>query len=718
MTETNATLDAPRSRLCDFLRDRKGEIVVDWTRRMRALSPARELSDSAIVDQLPQLLMRIADVVESAQAGESASLGDLPSQHAVDRLGRGFDLDQIVTEYGLLRRSVLDLWGLQAGPTIALGELRAFDLALDESLRQAAVRYAQAREKLLHTLDRIAESALGPGDLDTFLEDLLRAVLNTTESADTAVVLLREGDTLRVRAAVGLEATVNERFSLTPPAGFAAHVAAARQPILIHDAATDPRVISRAIRAKGVRTLYGVPLMRGDKVVGVAHIGSLKAAEFSEEDKLLFRTMASRATSVVMKAQILADLRRAETAQRFLSEASKQFAQSLDYEATLGKIAHLAVPTIADWCVVDLVQNGAVRRVSVAHTDPRKEDLAYELEKRYPTDVTALTGIAHVLRTRRSELHSEITDSQLSALARDPEHLRILRELGLRAYIIVPIVARERAVGTIALVSAESKRRYSEDDLRIAEDLAARAASAIENARLYAEAQDAVRMRERILAVVSHDLRNQLGVISMGAHLLGMSAGTLKNTDAIGRPVETIQRTASTMQHLVGDLLDMASIQAGQLSIEPEPVALKPLIIETCENHEAIAQAKGVRLRTSVPFDDVEILCDRRRILQVLENLVGNAIKFSEAGDAVTLHGEVQERTVLVAVTDTGPGIPSDARQSIFEPYRTMDGQARSGTGLGLYITRGIIERHGGQIWVKSEVGAGSTFFFTLPRVM
>lgn len=303
---------------------------------------------------------------DGAPARLRLSLGRFPKDHAIDRLGRGFDLDQVVAEYSVLRLCILDLWQSRVGPTIDLAELRQFDAAFDESIRQAAVRYAEAREKLLRTVDRISEAALGSSNLEAFLGDLLRATLESTESVDTAVVMLRAGDVLRVRAAVGLEDDLNAGFALRIPEGFAGQVAAERQPVFLRDAASDPRVKSRTIREKGVRALYGVPLVRDDKAIGVAHIGSLSAFEFSEEDKLLFRTMVSRATSVVVQAQLVDDLRRTETAQRFLSDASKRLAESLDYHTTLGRIARLAVPAIADWCVVDLVEHGTIRRVSVA----------------------------------------------------------------------------------------------------------------------------------------------------------------------------------------------------------------------------------------------------------------------------------------------------------------------------------------------------------------
>lgn len=249
----------PRPRLSDFLRNDHDAIVADWTNRMRALSPAHDLSNSAIIDHLPQILPRIADYVESGQADTPVALGTLPKDHAVDRLARGFDLDQIVTEYGLLRRAILDLWGSRIGPLIDLTKWQRLDIAFDESLRQAAIRYSQARERLLKALDRISEAALGADDLEPFLKRLLRAMLDSTESVDTVVILLREGDRLRVRTAVGLEEGVDESFAITPPEGIAGLVATARQPIFIRDAASDDRVMSRAIREAKVHALYGVP---------------------------------------------------------------------------------------------------------------------------------------------------------------------------------------------------------------------------------------------------------------------------------------------------------------------------------------------------------------------------------------------------------------------------------------------------------------------------
>jgi signal transduction histidine kinase len=248
--------------------------------------------------------------------------------------------------------------------------------------------------------------------------------------------------------------------------------------------------------------------------------------------------------------------------------------------------------------------------------------------------------------------------------------------------------------------------------------MANRATSIILRAELVADLRRAVELRERVIAIVSHDLRNQVGVIAMGANLLGMKVAQLDAPADVKKPVDTIQRTANTMQHLLGDLLDMASIQAGRLAFEPQPTAITSVLADSCDSHQAIAREKGVGLRCDVAIDDVEVTADRERLLQVVGNLLGNAIKFCAPGDTVTVHADIRDRDVLVAVSDTGPGIPREELPKIFEAYRTIPAGSgrRDGTGLGLYISKGIVERHGGRIWVESEVGSGSTFFFTVPR--
>lgn len=713
---TSSVSSSPVRRLSDFIRTRRDDIVADWASRVRALSPAREMSATAIIDHLPVILARVADMVEAAQTGARASLGDLPHRHALDRLGRGFDFDQIVIEFNLLRRSILDLWAVDVGAGIDVRELRLLGDAFDGALAESAAKYASAREKVLKALDRVSEAALGSADLDVFLQNLVVSMLTGTEAVDTCVILLREGDVLRVRAASGLEEELRNGFFVRIGEGFAGQVAAESQPVFLRHAADDPRVKSPFVRAKGVRALYGVPLKREDRVIGVAHIGSLTAFEFSEEDKLLFRSMVSRATSGIVKAQILADLQRAETAQRFLADASRELAESLDYQTTLDKIARLAVPAIADWCVVDLREGESLRRVSVAHTDRAKEQLARELDERYPVSPEATAGIPQVIRSGLTEWSAELSEEELRAGAVDEVHFSVLRELGLKAVIIAPIQTRRGPIGAITIITAESNRRYSLTDVRVAEDLGRRVGMAIDNAVLYSEAQQAVAVRDRVLAIVSHDLRNQLGVVRMGTHLLSRKVDANAEKDELRKPIDTVDRTADSMQRLVSDLVDMAALQAGKLTIDKHPLAIRELLEQACQSHELIARAKGVTLTAQLLAADIRVMVDRDRLLQVLSNLLGNAIKFTDAGGSVTLRSSATPEEVCITVEDTGIGIPTVDFDRIFDPYQTLQTGQR-GTGLGLYISRGIVERHGGTLTVLSTPSEGSSFTITLPRL-
>ncbi len=232
------------------------------------------------------------------------------------------------------------------------------------------------------------------------------------------------------------------------------------------------------------------------------------------------------------------------------------------------------------------------------------------------------------------------------------------------------------------------------------------------------DAQHAVRMREEVLAVVSHDLRNPLAAIHMAATVLLMKTA---GDHQFRKHAETIHRSAARMEHLLSDLLDMASLQAGTLAVERRPEDAASIVAEVFDLHEPIAREKGVRIARAVELDGVRLFCDRDRVLQVFGNLIGNAIKFCQPGCVITVRGEVAAAEAAVApvaqfaVADTGPGISGSELPHLFEPYWSADRHARKGTGLGLYISKGIVEAQGGRLRVESEQGKGATFYFTLP---
>jgi len=311
-----------RLRLCDFIREQRTLILEEWERLVRVMPEARRLSQHRLLDHLPPLLDRMADRVEDVHTGVLGSLDDWPEIHALQRLDVGFDLEQVTHEYALLRTCILRLYGQHLGreggrdAETLLREIERLSQMFDEAVATAVSRYSRARERTLVALDRISEAALGTEDLDTFLERLLRVVLETTEAVDSVTLLLREGDVLRARASVGLEQEVAAGFQLRVGEGFAGKIAAERRPLEVRSAAADPLVKSEGLRRRGTRALYGVPLIAGDEVVGVAHMGSITAFEFSNEDKLLFRAMVSRASALLVQTRLAIREREAREAMR------------------------------------------------------------------------------------------------------------------------------------------------------------------------------------------------------------------------------------------------------------------------------------------------------------------------------------------------------------------------------------------------------------------
>jgi len=353
----------------------------------------------------------------------------------------------------------------------------------------------------------------------------------------------------------------------------------------------------------------------------------------------------------------------------------------------------------------------------MAHSDPSKTAAAMALAKKYPARSDAPYGAPEVVRTGRAQLSGDIPDDVLVAVAQDDEHLRILRELDLASYVVVPISAHDRVLGALSLaVRRASGRRYGASELAIAEHLGRRAGLAIENARFYREAQEAARLREQVLAIVSHDLRNPLGAVQLAAHLV-MKRAQKQNDPRLGKQVETIRRAASRMERLIGDLLDMASVHAGKLKIERRAFAVDTLIQEVVDAHEPIAIEKGMSFLAERDVAGVQVEWDRERMFQVFSNILGNAFKFCSRGDQISVHARPQAAEIQFEVADTGPGIPSEEHQHIFEPYwsSARSSTGKKGTGLGLFIARGVVEAHGGRIWVESEPRRGTTFFFTLP---
>lgn len=393
---------------------------------------------------------------------------------------------------------------------------------------------------------------------------------------------------------------------------------------------------------------------------------------------------------------------RSEQMLRFLADASEVLVSSLDYRVTLAQTVHMAVPAVADLCFVDLLDG----RVDLACSDeavwPSYEAL------RHANGLAGRTAQSHVLHSGEGVVVPAAGAKH--RLSCGDGHM-----VEASSYLLVPIGLRGRPLGVMTWAITCSTRQYGVTDLNVAQDVARRAAMAIENARLYGEAQRAVRMRDDVLAMVSHDLRNPLNAISLGAdELLGdMPPGDRRKNR---RQLEIFKRAAGRMERLVGDLLDLSSIEAGKLPMQVTEHAVDALLEDAVEQLSSYATSSGLRVELKKPSQTLYALCDRGRVLQVIGNLLSNALKHSPENGVVTLGAVAAGQSVRFSVEDNGPGIAPALLPRIFERYVKGHSTRGEGRGLGLYIAKRIVEELKGDMQVDSRVGHGSTFSFTLPR--
>lgn len=414
-------------------------------------------------------------------------------------------------------------------------------------------------------------------------------------------------------------------------------------------------------------------------------------------------------TGAVLVLQDLLEARRAEQEQRFLADIGSLLGASLERRTTLSQLCRAAVPVLADLCFIDeLDEAGHAVRIEVALADREKQPLA-EHVRRFAPSPGWRTPEGEALRTGSSVL---LADVDVEAIARDEDHASVLRAAGIRSLLVVPLTARGRTLGALTFCMAESGRRYGARDRILAEDVARRASMAIDNATLYEEARRATAARQELLAIVSHDLRNPLSAVTMATQiLLEEPISGDEQRVAISR----IGRAAERASHLVEDLLDLGSIESGTFTVERKAQPLAPILHEAVEAAAPTAEKRGLRLELEVAGGPLEVCCDRERVLQVLGNLIGNAMKFTPRGGRIGVRTEARGDEALIAVSDTGRGIPAEALSRIFERYWQVGRASRAGAGLGLAIAEGLVRAQGGRIWAASEEGAGSTFSFTLP---
>jgi PAS domain S-box-containing protein len=411
----------------------------------------------------------------------------------------------------------------------------------------------------------------------------------------------------------------------------------------------------------------------------------------------------------------ITDRKKVEETQRFLADASAVLSRSLDFEATMEGLARLALPHLGDWCVIDVLdEDGAIRRIQAVHRDPEQEDIALGLLE-FPPEPGRPHPTLTVLETGEPELLEAPSDAFMEAVAASPEHLRILRTLGLASMLVVPLVARDRTLGAFALISADPARPYTADDLVLADELGRRAGLAADNARLYRAARDAVAARDEVLSVVSHDLGNPLSAIRVSARVMGR----LLNGDAVEparAQLEGIRAAALQMERLIRDLLEIRRIESGRLKLVRRPERVEELVAEAVRSLRPLAEEQEVTLVTALdPELPGMIRVDADRVQQIFSNLIGNALKFTPAGGTITVRARARDEGVEFAVEDTGPGLSADEVEHVFDRFWQARQRGSHGIGLGLSIAKGMTEAHGGHVQVASEEGQGCRFSFLLP---
>ena len=413
------------------------------------------------------------------------------------------------------------------------------------------------------------------------------------------------------------------------------------------------------------------------------------------------------------RVRLESELRAAESAQKFLADLGYALVATIDDRETVQVVAGRVVGQLADVCSIEtLEEDGRLRARVVACRDPAKDAACRRLEALQLDSERPYLG-STARKTKRPLLVSHVTSSYLDTFAHGVEHRRILQELDPKSFMAVPLLAHGGVVGSLVFISTTEDRHYTEADLPIAEAVALRAAFAVERASLYRIAQHLIRLRDDVLSIVAHDLRNPLGTILMQVGLLGRHH---PETDRKMRmPLEAIERAARRMNRLIQDLLDVARMEGGRLSIKFGLVAGRQAVAEAMHAQEPLAVSASLGIHLDLPPVLPDLWADHDRLLQVFENLIGNAIKFTRAGGHVTVGAAQRDGAVLFWVADTGIGIAAADLPHVFERLWQAEKTQQLGAGLGLPIVKGIVEAHGGHIWVDSAVGKGTTVFFTIP---
>ena len=661
------TAATPR-RLADFLSERRDEILGEWEKQVRRMDVAERLDRPLLLVHMPEFLDELIHFVDDTRKGHDVQPPDqYPRIHALERLEIGFDLAEVVSEYASLRTCIAALIVREHAPSTRSSELPRLHQAIDQAIASSVVGYTEARERTLKALDRISTMALVHHDVESLLPRTLEVLLETTAAVDSIAILLFEGEELRIRAAAGLPAGAeNARMKLGEC--FAGRVAQSGVPLFVRDAQYDPDASGPFFRDAGTHALYGVPMMLGKELLGVAVMGSRSTYEFSQEDQFLFRTMANRATALLHQARIDAELK----------------TRAAELEAVIESIPEAVY--VGDGSGIKRTNAAGLRLLGyddLPHPGVRLDEVFSALKVR-----RAATGeplLPEALPFVRALGGQSVTDELLV------RHLKTGEDLVVRSSA-APIRLGDRVIGAVAVSTDITNQTHEERELRAA-----------------------LNFRDRMLGVLSHDLRSPLSVIVTVAALLERKGGL---DEALLRSVGRIAQNAERIDRLIHDLLDYTRAGQGRgIPIQPRPCDLLALCNQVVDNARVLSPEREVRLAAQ---GDARGEWDPDRALQVISNLVSNALRYSPPGSPVTVSLVDQRDAVLLEVHNQGAPIGPEVLPAIFDAFQRGGAAAElaqpAGLGLGLYIVQQLVAAHGGSVSVRSREGQGTSFIVRWPR--
>jgi len=598
------------------------------------------------------------------------------------RFHRARGLDRMADGYLREARACYMRWGAD-GKARQLAQL--YPQLVEQPFAPTATIFTPAEHLDVLSVLKASQAISGELVLDRLLNTLVRIVIEQAGAQKGYVILVREG-----RLTIGAEACIEDRGAVrvelpSPmpevsfrrlPASIVNYARRTKEKVLLDDATASPKFgrDEYVVRLRP-RSVLCMPILKQGELVGLLYLeNDLVAGAFTADRLTVLDLLASQAAISLENALLLSNERaarlsaqEAERRAAFFAEASALLGASLDCDEVLKQLAQLAVRELADWCVIDLLEDGQVRRVAGAHRDPAKEKLLDELRRRYPPVPGSLAPMARVLQTSEPLLLREIDDAVLAKACASDDHFSLIRRLGSRTGVFAPLIVRGRTIGAISFGADRPGLRYDRADLDLAVELARRAAMALDNARLHRKTEEAVRLRDEFLSVASHELRTP--ITSLQLMVQGLTKGVMTPSSENGlRALRVIERQVDRLNRLVEELLSVSRLQAGRLELHLEALDLTAVVQDVLERFELESARVGctISLRAGSP---VMGRWDRSCLDHVLANLLSNALKFGAGRPIEIVAEERPPGAARLVVVDHGVGIRPERLPYVFERF-------------------------------------------------